>query len=250
MFYNIETVGNGIASNITFQAFPEQFNNRKGTAVLIHGFGGSKEAMLATSIYFRAAGMDVILLDLFGHGQSSESFAFAAKEHEQYADLIADLELSEQVPTIVVGHSMGALAATKLLVNSEQIDGAILMAPMLRFDQAAHAYISYKNPSLYKFFANNLDEIVTQTMSEKKLSLDETDIIKQLKQSNKPILMINSDSDTVSPPQYFDEINKTNITKEVFKGRNHPSLIAFDQKDIEVIEQWLDNIKNNNKLLN
>lgn len=239
-FYNLHSTGNGVENIITHRMTPDTFNRFKGTAVLLHGYGGKKEVMMATAIYFRAIGMDVIIPDLFGHGESKEDFVFATQEHLLLEELLTELEgrKSKFEPIVVVGHSMGALPATNLLF-SEKVDAGILLAPMMRFDLAASQYLPYKAPMLNKIFASHLDNIVEQAMKEANVTLPETELLKNVNKTSKPILLVNSNVDSVSPPDYFSAISNENVIKVTLKGRSHSSLMVFSEKDADIIEGWL-----------
>lgn len=150
VYYNLHATGNSVENTISHRMTPDTFNRFKGTALLLHGYGGSKEAMMAMAIYFRALGMNVVIPDLFGHGQSKEAFAFAAKEHHILDELLAKLAYAE-----------------------------------------------------------------------------------------KPVLLINSDVDSLSPPAYFSSIENEFIEKVTFKTRSHSSLMVFDRNDVDIVETWL-----------
>jgi len=239
-FYKLHATGNGVENLIAHRMTPDTFNRFKGTAILLHGYGGKKEVMLAAAIYFRGIGMNVIIPDLFGHGESEESFVFAAREHVIITELLTELagKKKEVEPVVVVGHSMGALLATNLLL-AEQVNAAILLAPMMRFDLAAKQYLPYKAPMLNKVFASHIDDIVSQAMSEVSVSLPETDLLNTLYQTNKAILLVNSNVDSVSPPGYFSSIINENVKKIMSKDRSHSSLMVFSKEDASIVESWL-----------
>jgi len=238
-YYNLHATGNGVENTISHRMPSATFNRFKGTALLLHGYGGSKKVMMATAIYFRALGMDVVIPDLFGHGESTEAFAFAAKEHTILNELLTLLSLKQtDKRTIAVGHSMGALTATNLL-SSKYINAAILLAPMMSFELAAREYLPYKSPLLNKLFQNQLGDIVNQTMTNAKVTVQETDLLYKIKNTEKPVLLINSNLDTLSPPAYFSSIQNKLVEKIVFKNRSHSSLMVFDSNDISEVERWL-----------
>ncbi|GAA0859646.1 alpha/beta hydrolase [Aliiglaciecola litoralis] len=241
VYYNLHATGNNVENVVSYKATPENFNRINGTAVLLHGFGASKEAMMAMSIYFRSIGMDIIALDLFGHGQSEQEFVFGAKEHTLFTRLIEEVvkqnSLSE--PLILVGHSMGALPASNVLIESSAVDGAILLAPMIRFDYAAKQYLAYKNSTLSEMFSDYMDGIVSKSMADKNVSLQDTNIPMKIKSVRKPILIINSDVDSISPYKHFSHLENHFIQLEMFRGRSHPSLVAFDFADTKIIENWI-----------
>lgn len=239
VYYNLHAIGNGVENTITHRMTPDTFNRFKGTALLLHGYGGNKEVMLATAIYFRAIGMSVVIPDLFGHGESNEKFVFAAREHQILSKLLRKLtNEEEQESTIVIGHSMGALTASNLL-SSKQVDAAILLAPMMRFDLAAKEYLPYKVPILSRVFSGHIDDIVIQTMEDASVALEETDLLNNLTKTSKPVLLVNSNIDSVSPPSYFLSDKNQQITQFIFKNRAHSSLMVFNKEDSNKIEKWL-----------
>ncbi|WP_210418617.1 alpha/beta hydrolase [Aliikangiella coralliicola] len=242
VYYNLHTQSGDVESSISHRMTPDTFGRAKGTAILLHGYGGSKEAMMVTAFYFRALGMKTILPDLFGHGASDEEFKFATKEHKSFSALINNLKSNQQIeaPIIVVGHSMGALAAINLLQESQDVQGAILLAPMLRFDKASEKYLPYKLPTISQFISQRmLNDIVESAMNDAGVTLSDTDIIHKIKNSKKPLLVVTSDKDSVSPSNYFSSLSGDNVQLIEFNGRNHPSLIAFSTEDTKVIESWL-----------
>lgn len=239
VYYNLHATGNGVENVIAHRMTPDTFNRFNGTALLLHGYGGNKEAMMATAIYFRSLGMNVIIPDLFGHGESKEAFAFAAKEHAILNELLAKLALHQtDNQTLVVGHSMGALTASNLLA-SDYVDAAILLAPMMSFELAAKEYLPYKSPLLSRFFYSRIDDIVSQTMADASVTLQETNLLDKLAATEKPVLLINSDVDSLSPPAYFSPIKNKVVEKLIFKDRSHSSLMVFDSDDADKIESWL-----------
>jgi pimeloyl-ACP methyl ester carboxylesterase len=239
VYYNLHATGNNVENTISHRMTPDTFNRFKGTALLLHGYGGSKEAMMASAIYFRALGMNVIIPDLFGHGESTEAFVFATKEHGILNELLAEPLLNQtNNPTVVVGHSMGALTASNLL-SSEYVDAAILLAPMMSFDVAAKEYLPYKSPLLSHFFHSEIDNIVSQAMFEAGVTIQETNLLPKLTETKKPVLLINSDVDSLSPPAYFSSIQNELVKKITFNARSHSSLMVFDRDDVIEIENWL-----------
>lgn len=237
--YNLHASSNGIETKVSHTMTPDTFNRYRGTAILLHGYGGNKKVLIATAIYFRALGMKVIVPDLFGHGQSKQPFQFAAKEHEVLSDLLNSMKSDE--PVLVVGHSMGALPATQLL-TSDQVNAGILLAPMMRFDLAAKKYLPYKSPFMASIFSSSLDDIVVNSMRSANVELAETDVLTLIKQGDKSTLLVTSDLDPVSPTEYFAAIENPNIHQVTWLGRNHSSLMLFDKADATMIEAWLDGL--------
>ena len=183
----------------------------------------------------------MIAFDLFGHGESQSDFVFGAKEHELYTKILGDINANEAItkPIVTVGHSMGGVPAANVLSESELVDGAILLAPMIRFDQAAKLYLSYKSPMLNGVLSNDMDDIVSKAMATKNIDPQSTDISLTIANTRKPVLIVNSDVDTVSPIDKFSNLKSEFIQQKIFKGRSHPSLIAFDNDDAKFVESWI-----------
>jgi esterase/lipase len=243
VYYNLHAIGSGVENTISHTMTPDTFNRINGTAVILHGYGGNKEVMMATAIYFRALGMNVVIPDLFGHGESNEKFAFGSREHHLLFQLIRQMtdKKENKELIVVVGHSMGTLTASNLL-SSEYVDAAILLAPMMRFDLAAKEYLPNKSPLLSRFFSKHIDNIVTHAMEDASVTLKETDILINLNESNKAVLLVNSNIDSVSPISYFLPVKNKQLTKLIFENRAHSSLMVFNKEDSSKIEKWLFNL--------
>ena len=78
--------------------------------------------------YFAAAGLACAALDVRGHGAMPQDAGFAAVTIEDLGqDVISALDALD-APTVVVGHSMGALPAL-LAASRRPVAGVVLLAP-------------------------------------------------------------------------------------------------------------------------
>ena len=81
------------------------------TAVLLHGMFGDMDTWAALASTLSAAGIDVVMLDLPGHGESPSN----ASTVEQVVEAVADvLEETVSGPVGLIGHSFGAAIAARL----------------------------------------------------------------------------------------------------------------------------------------
>ena len=78
--------------------------------------------------YFAAAGLACAALDLRGHGALPQDAAFASTTIADLGHDVACALDALEGPTIVVGHSMGALPAL-LAARQRPVAGVVLMAP-------------------------------------------------------------------------------------------------------------------------
>jgi pimeloyl-ACP methyl ester carboxylesterase len=90
-------------------------NGQASPVVLIHGVGMAKEVW-TPQINDLAAGFDVVVYDMWGHGQSAllEGSPPLSQYAQQLRDLIDTLGLAQ---VQVVGHSMGALVALEFALE-------------------------------------------------------------------------------------------------------------------------------------
>lgn len=87
-----------------------------GAVVVFHGLSASAAVMEPIGQSFAAAGWRVYLLDLPGHGRSSERFSYAGAESCAAAavDWLARTGAIERGETVLLGHSLGGAVAVRL----------------------------------------------------------------------------------------------------------------------------------------
>jgi pimeloyl-ACP methyl ester carboxylesterase len=102
--------------------------------VVVHGFGGRRhhEAVVALGDALHAAGHAVLSLDLRGHGESSGLCTLGDLErHDVCAAVVAARELAPRV--VVVGASMGAIAALRHAVDDDDLSGVVTVSSPARW---------------------------------------------------------------------------------------------------------------------
>ncbi len=77
-------------------------------AIIIHGYGGSKEEMLGLSWRISSLGFNTITIDLRGHGQNVHPMSF--KIMEDVENIVSELKSSSGT-VIAIGHSLGGRLA-------------------------------------------------------------------------------------------------------------------------------------------
>ena len=87
--------------------------------VLIHGFASSREQNWRATGWFdrlAAAGFRVVSFDCRGHGRSDKPHEPAAYGEHMIDDIVAVMEAAEAQTADVMGYSMGAFLAIRLLL--------------------------------------------------------------------------------------------------------------------------------------
>lgn len=178
------------------------------------------------------------MLDLLGHGELVATKGFGVTDSE-YIQRFIDTELDNTQPIIAVGNSMGGLVATSLL-NQKAVDGAILQAPMIRFDNALLGYVRDRKP-WYNFLLsdNLLKDAANSALYEVGVSLEQTNTIGLLKNSNAPLLIFSSNIDRVAPYTDYAPLHGNNINVIEINKVEHPYMSMIGQFEHEKILNWL-----------
>lgn len=210
-----------------------------GSVVVIHGFRGSKDWSLMTAAYFQFLGFDVYVLDLLGHGELLANKGFGVTDVE-YIQRFIEGQLDTSKPIIAVGNSMGGLVATSLL-NKNVVDGAILQAPMTRFDNSLLGYIRDRKPWYGILLSDKtLQEAANSALDEEGISLEQTNTIDLLEKSASPILIFSSNIDGVSPYAAFAPLHGKNINVVEINQVEHAYMSMIGQFEHEQVVAWLE----------
>ena len=240
--YQVTIQANGKEELSRLEIERKDTNSYSGLVVLIHGCRASKEYMVNSALYFRFLGFDVIVPDLLGHGESSPGIRFGIEDSDVLSELLDTLEASGK-PIFVVGNSLGAVAATRLLNLRNDIDGLVLQAPMVVFDQAVVNYANAYSPFYSSFIPDSsIRTGAAKALKDAEVRLEQTNIVSTLSSSKMPVLILASTSDPVAPPHSYSLLSSELISVVEVSGRSHPSMSVINQQDNEVIQSWLSSI--------
>ncbi len=119
-----------------------------GTAIVVHGWGGSALDLLPIGRVLQDEGLDVVLLDARGHGRS-DSVELTSMPH--FADDVraavrwwrgTDLSRSS---LLLVGHSVGAGACLLAARDEPDVSGVVLLACMAQPQQVMRRLLADAN---------------------------------------------------------------------------------------------------------
>lgn len=126
--------------------FGESFRSARarGALLVVHGLGehsGRYDELVEHALKLR---LDVFVMDLRGHGRSTGTrghFTDLSQHHEDLdawiAHLVATGELSDKLPCVLLGHSLGGLIALTYAAKyvpqplAPEISGLVLSCPLL-----------------------------------------------------------------------------------------------------------------------
>jgi pimeloyl-ACP methyl ester carboxylesterase len=212
----------------------------RGEVILIHGFRMTKEFMINSALYFRFLGFTVLIPDLLGHGESGGEIGFGVKDSQILDNLLVHLSSSKEYPILVVGNSMGAVAATHLAMKNKRVSGLILQAPMTRFDSASVNYINSYSPFMASFLSDQIiREGAVDALNNADVLLSQTDIKPILSSLKIPALILTSVDDPVAPYAYYEPSQSQEVTVTSIENRSHPGMAVIGQLDSDHIQQWL-----------
>ncbi|MDB5353490.1 MAG: internalization-related competence protein ComEC/Rec2 [Planctomycetota bacterium] len=165
-----------------------------GTAILLHGFGEDRGAMLGRAESLARRGWNVAVLDTRGRGRSEgDRTAFGGREAE---DLHAWLDVfsPDGTPVVAWGRSMGAAIAARAAVEDSRIAAVILEAPYADLRDAVASWIGRMH--LPAFFAV---PILLRARQLAGVSLHEPRPIEVAPAVTVPVMILHGTEDPVVP---------------------------------------------------
>ena len=242
--YTTDLISNVQESNVSLDieksSLPDIFH---GTVVLLHGFRSSKEFMLNSALYFRFLGFEVLVPDLLGHGESEGRKEFGVGDSKIINELINNKYNSKQ-ELYLLGNSMGAITAAYVSSMRDDINGLILQAPMLEFDQAVFNYVTSNHPYVSSLLSeDNIREGAKIALNRANISLDGTNIKQLINLSEVPVLIFASVSDSVAPYSDFSQLTSDHTSVVKMKNRNHPSMAVIGNDESAEFIKWFEKLK-------
>ena len=230
--------------------------NPKGSdlAVMVHGMGGTKYSMYQQGEVLYDLGYSLLIYDQRNSGDNRcEYSTFGVLESYDCLDALdyAQKILNENNNILLYGQSYGG--ATALIAASSDdsnIDYLVLDCPISDSNELVDEV--FKNVERKEGLPAWIMRFTGNIFLKLKLgfSLDDIDAGKWAKDSNiqSPTLIINSDSDTVTPYHMGEEIYKAigNNKKELYtaKGYDHLKFSETNPEEFEkVLKDFLDKYK-------
>ena len=235
---NLRADFTGSERNISLNLKREELGAYSGNIILLHGFRGSKEWMLTSAGYFQFLGFDVYIFDLLGHGELDVAKGFGVKDSE-YISRFAKANIDQSKPTIAVGYSMGGLLASRL--NASDIAaGAILQAPITRFDESLVGYFNDNQPWYGFIFSDRmLRDGAQSALNKTGVQLEQTDTSNLINNIDNPTLIFASTVDSVSPYSAFMGLDADKLVVQKVESIQHAYMSMIGSKEHKQIVDWL-----------
>lgn len=218
------------SSDIKVPAFLVQKEGNQNIAVLVHGMGGTKESMAALVEGFLDIGYDVLAYDQRNSGENMADYnTFGVLESDDTLAVLSYIapkykEKYEDAKSILWGESYGGLTSIiaagredyyidYLILDSSLSDGRILLEEVME-----EATEGQDIPMSYLMAAGDW-----YSRFAVGIKFSDFDGLKWIKNVTKPVLITNSNDDTLTPPY---------MAEDIFKAISH------DKKELHLVDGY------------
>lgn len=240
-----------------FYALHENEAQNSIPLILIHGAGGSRLAWPAA--LRRLSGMQVLAVDLPGHGKSGGSACSDVGAYTKFVVRLLDTLRIERA--VFMGHSMGGAIAQQLAITYPTRTAAlILIATGARLivspqilelttsDHAAAIELILENAQgsdtpeqLMRLVRQQMQSVPAETLRTDYLACDSFDGLEQLRQIHAPALVIGGSVDQMTPPKYASYLAEHIPRAELvmIEGAGHMPMLEREVEVGRAVERFL-----------
>jgi uncharacterized protein len=214
--------------------------------VAAHGYLGRGSDMgLFGQYYYEELGYNFFTADARGHGRSEGDYiGFGWPDRLDYVDWI-DLLIERLGPdTEIILHGLSMGAATVLMTSGEELPSNVKVLIADSPYTSVQELFSYQVTRMFNlppFPVINTTSLVTKVKAG--YSFTEASALKQVKNTNIPVLYIHGNKDTFVPTSMSHElyVNTQNAELVIFDGANHgESFVIDEERYIEVLNEFLE----------
>lgn len=216
-------------------------SSRKGTYILMHGFRTNKKSLFFIAESMRFSGFDVVLVDLYGHGDSQGKFSFSGKPD---AELISELihSLDNPGPVHLAGMSMGGTTGVHVARKNDQVQSLLLLAPMLQFEDAfVDAGRAYSRAANW-VPQGALKRGANYALNEAGTPKEDTAVVMDVGELDIPVFIMGSRNDAVSPFDKLRQLEEGKVEFHAVEPRSHHGMILWSTEDYGAWRFWLERI--------
>ncbi|CAN5582048.1 hypothetical protein BH23PSE2_BH23PSE2_09800 [soil metagenome] len=229
----------GSTDTVELRLTSDDVETFSGTVVLLHGFSATSESLAMSAMYFRFLGFDTLSPDLLGHGGSDPPIGLGVHD-AAWVDVLLDQRETLRRPLVVLGNSMGAVAAVHLAQRRDDVAALILQAPMLPFDEALVNFTRYVKPRGARWIPEaSLRRGALRMLARADVPLEQTDLRELLNKVRVPVLLMASQSDLVSPLARLVDLESDTVTITEVPARSHVGMAMLGTEEATAIEHWL-----------
>ncbi len=221
----------------------------KGTVLLLHGWGMTRESMLPWALELTRAGYRCLLMDLRGHGASSGArIGFGAWEVEDLKAALDQLQSRSILngPLSVLGVSMGASLGLRLAAQDPRIHAVVALEPFWDARQAVES-MARNFPPLQKKTVLLSDQKMAHILDKAAriggFTWENARLKKDMGRLKVPALLFHGEDDTLVPPFHSEAILKAAPAGSllcIIPKNNHLSLPLRVKELAPCITAWIE----------
>lgn len=223
------------ADSFIFSADEQRWH---GTVILLHGYSANWSWMLGWSNYFQSLGFHTLMPDLPGHGSTTiNDFSFAVRDINYLGPWLK--RVNPPKPWIIVGHSMGSIAAS-YLANASQPQGLLLMAPSSPLEQASISAAKAFHPYLSKVVPDSSLHAGTDlALRELNITNQQTDLRLILKDWQQPTMVLSAAADEVIGTEWVKQLKLSLPFEYHALPGKHAQILTPTKQSKTLVRQWL-----------
>ena len=209
----------------------------RGCAILAHGFGQNRYAMVPYAELFRKLGFSTVLFDERRFGESKAPYGtFGIKEATDVAALVEWVKqrCGQDTKIVLLGVSMGAVSVMNALKYTDDVDYVVEDCGFIRVSQGL--------PFVYRSMVHIPNPFLMPVVKKraKKYGFDMLDNnpIDVVKNSKVPICVVHGDMDRAVSVECVMKNPKSRV--EIYEGRDHAYSICDKERYTRMLSDFLD----------
>ena len=192
--------GSVLSDGLLLRTWTRRGSDARPAVVIVHGLGDSLESYVDRADVFARRGHTVLLLDLRAHGASEGGYTtLGGHEREDVRAAMEALRREGRAGAglVLMGHSMGAVAALRAAVGQPGVRAVVVEAPYdnYRANVFHHAWLLYRLPRWVPIIP------ITIAIAEWRASFraEDVDAVQASASFGAPLLAIADGADTRMP---------------------------------------------------
>ena len=193
------------------EAGVERSPHLRGTVILLHGRGGTKDNMLTVAQRFVAANFRCVVYDARAHAESEGKICTYGKQEKDDLTVVLDFverKIEEQGetlgPVLAFGSSLGAAVTLQAAPQEKRIVGVVAVAPFASLDQVITRAIGKVTRNRLPDFLRNW--IFQYACWRGRIDPAEVRPEESAKQIEAPVFVVHGEKDGVIPLEHAERI--------------------------------------------
>ncbi|QSX32815.1 alpha/beta fold hydrolase [Shewanella avicenniae] len=215
----------------------QQQRQMQGTVILLHGYSANWTWMMPWGLYFQSRGFNTLIPDMPAHGSTSVSeFSYGVRDNHYLKPWLQ--QLNPPRPWIVVGHSMGAIAASYLAADIDA-NALVLIAPTSPLPEASKSAAYAFHPVLSQLIPDSsIDAGSEQALKILRLGKADTDIRNILHNWQRPTILFTADNDGVIGNDWPAKLTGLKFEQHQLSA-THASILQPTSTAQQLMDNWL-----------